>query len=56
MSSLAILRAFVTTVRPVEPGAATRSVRVASARATSVMVVPPLREITMPGLTKLPAA
>ncbi len=48
--------AFVTIVRPVEPGVATRSVRVASARATSVIVVPPLSAMTCPGPTRPAAA
>jgi hypothetical protein len=54
-SSVAMFRAFVTTVSTGHGAPAFRPGRVASARATSVVVVPPFSPATWPGLTS-PAA
>jgi len=55
-SSLAMFSALVTTVSWAPSALVLRSGRTASARATSVLVVPPLRPTTVPGDTSAAAA
>ena len=55
-SSFAMFSALVTTVSCAPSGVAPSSGRIASARATSVVVVPPLIATTMPGDTSAAAA